>query len=335
MAKRLLIALPCLALILLAGFWSPPPDATRYDSERWIDSGLEKERHGNYAAAEHDLLAAAQIDRLFQPSWTLAGFYFRRQDKGNFWIWAGRALAVAQRDAGALFDLCWQTTDDPSEVWARVMPGQKSVWFEYLFYLTATGRWPAAASTGARIAAVATPGDQGPLMNYCDMALEHGDRAGGMAVWQALCRRGLLPFTPGRLLMNSEFRTAASGRGFDWRSPVNAGIGVVFRDGQADFTLSGEESERLVLLQQVLALDPLKIYRLEFDCKTGPTTGAAGIHWEAGAARSDGFAAPEWTRAQFEFKGDASALLLVYQRLPGSTTAEGTISIRHLEVLPE
>ena len=133
------------------------------------------------------------------------------------------------------------------------MPDRKATWNEYLFYLMNTGRWPAAASTASRIAAVADPSDTPLLKNYVDAALEHGDRPGGMAVWKALCRRGLLPFGADRLLFNGDLSTVPSARGFDWRAPLNSGVSASFRDHAASFSLSGFQPEHAVLLEQPLS----------------------------------------------------------------------------------
>lgn len=335
MSKRLLILVPFLAVLLLAAFWTPPVDQSVYDSARWIDSGLEAERAGNLAAAETDLLAAAKVDHLFQPAWSLAGFYFRRQDYPKFWLWARQALAVGQRDLGALFDLCWQASGDANEIWTRVMPDRKATWQEYLLYLTTAGHWPAAAYTASRIATVAERADTVALINYCDIALAHGDRRDGLTVWQALGKRGLLPFDATGPLTNPDFRAAPTGRCFDWRTPVNSGVRLAFPYRRADITLTNFGSEHAVLLLQPLALDPAKSYRLEFELKTGDTTGATGIHWEAGPNRSNGFAAPDWSRRDFVFPGTAAELALVYQRLSGYSKVEGTVSLRHLAVLEQ
>lgn len=332
MRNRLLIVVPVAGLFLLAGFWSPPPSATTYDSTRWIDSGLDHERRGDLAAAERDLLEAAQIDQLFQPRWTLAGFYFRRGNTEQFWLWARKALAVGQRDLGALFDLCRKVTDDPEQIWSQVMPDRKFTWNEYLFYLMTTGKWPAAGSTAARVASESDSGDKAMLMNYCDLAVEH-DRTAGMVVWRALCRRGLLPFAVDHLLTNGDFRVAPSGRGFDWRTPLSNGISSSFHSDEASFSLNGYEPERAVLLEQPLALDAAKHYRLEFEYKTKGIDANSGIHWAAGDASGHGFAAPDWTAADFEFTGDAPLLSLVYQRPQGATMAEGTISLRRLDII--
>jgi hypothetical protein len=330
-----LIALPAAGFLLLAGFWNPPRTPPAYDSARWIDSGLDHERTGDFPAAERDFLEAAKIDHLFQPRWTLAGFYFRRNNTEQFWQWARKALAVGQRDLGALFDLCWQVSTDPEKIWSEVMPSRKSTWDEYVFYLMTTGKWAAARSTASRLAAVADSTDQTVLLNYCDLALAHGDKAGAITVWRTLCRRGLLPFAADRLLTNGDFRLSPQGHGFDWRAPASSGITSSFRSNEATFFLNGFQPEHAVLLEQPLALDPSAKYRLQFEYKTSGLDANSGIHWEAGDAASHSFAAPEWTHGNVEFRGDAGSLVLIYQRPQGATMAEGTLSLRRLDVAPQ
>ena len=317
-------------LLLTAAFWNPRPDLTRYDSSRWIDSGLDHETHGDLSAAERDLLEAAQVDRLFQPRWTLAGFYFRRNDPDNFWRWTREALAVGRRDLGALFDLCWKMPSGSEKIWTAAMPESKATWNEYLFYLMTTGKWTAAAFTAERIAKVANAGDLPLLTNYCDLALEHNDRTGANTAWKALRHRGLLPFADDSLLTNGDFRSAPSGHGFDWR-PLPPGLANLFHAGEASFTLNGFQHDREVLLEQPLALDQRLSYKLLFEYKTG---GVSGVLWVAGESRSSPFAASEWTPGEMEFSGTAASLELIYQRTPGSPAPEGTVSVRNVSVVP-
>jgi len=330
--NRLLLALPALPLLLAAGFWPPPAGLTNYDSARWIDSGLNHEIHGDLAAAERDLLEAARVDRLFQPRWTLAGFYFRRNDPGKFWNWTREALAVGRRDLGALFDLCWKMPDASERIWVAVMPDSKPVWNQYLYYLTDTGKWPAAAGTARRLANVADPSDKAMLVNYCDLALAHGDRAGASAAWNSLRQRGILPFPAGAILTNGDFSVFPSGRCFDWRSPA-VNLASPFHKGEAGFTLGGFQHDREVLLEQPLALDPSLNYLLEFEYKTAGLSANSGIRWQAGSKNSDGFAASVWSRGEFPFSGASASLALIYERPNGSTTAVGTVTIRSVSVV--
>jgi hypothetical protein len=330
--NRLLFALPAVPLLLAAAFWNAPEGPTRYDSSRWIVSGLEHERLGDIKAAEQDLLEAAQVDRLFQPRWTLAGFYFRQNERDSFWRWTREALAIGRRDLGALFDLCWKMPDGQKMIWT-VMPESKGTWDEYLYYLISTEKWPAAAATAERIANVAETGDASLLTNYCDLAMEHSDTIGARAVWSVLRKRGIVQFAAGPLLTNGDFLAAPSGHGFDWR-PLPGGLADRFRPGEASFTFNGFEHDREVLLEQPLALDSRLRYELEFEYKTGGIAANSGIHWLAGKDASANLSSSEWTRSALEFSGAAASLTLIYDRSSGSTLAEGTLSIRNVSVLP-
>jgi hypothetical protein len=330
--NRLLLVFLAVPFLLAAAFWNPSADLTRYDSSRWIESGLESERHGDFAAAERSLLEAAQIDRLYQPRWALAGFYFRRNDTGNFRRWMGEALTVGSRDLGALFDLCWRLPDGCPNLRGTVMPDSRPVWDEYLYYLMTTGKWQPAGNMAEAIANRAEAGDVPLLMNYCDSALAHGDKVAANAVWFHLCYRKLLPFSAGRIIANGDFRIAPSGRGFDWRIAA-PGVGNPFRPGEVSFTFNGYQHEREVLLEQPLAIDPSLKYRLEFEYRTDRLDPNAGTHWTAGANISEGFAASTWTTGRFDFTGPAESLQLVYQRPAGSTLAEGTLWVRNVNVV--
>src|ERR1700723_2861990 len=78
--------------------------------------GLDAEIRGDYASAEKWLLAAARIDRQFEPRWTLANFYFRRESFPDFWIWLRAALQVSYGDRRPAFDLAWRATSQAAEI---------------------------------------------------------------------------------------------------------------------------------------------------------------------------------------------------------------------------
>ncbi len=330
MTLRLFIFVPVACLLLVAGLWNPPRDLTAYDSERWIDDGFTREGAGDLPGAERDFLQAASLDKLYLPAWTLAGFYFRRGDQAKFWLWARKGLSVGERDLGALFDLCWKMPGGGERIWTDAMPPTKATWDEYLSFLMTSDRWPAASATAARVAAVADAHDRTILLNYCDLALAHGDRAGAATVWRALEARGLLPYRLA-LLTNGNFEVAPTGHGFDWRVPPADGLTSSFHHELAAFTLSGYQPERCVLIEQPLALAAEMTYKLRFEYKTDS---ASGLRWQAGDAIGPLTAASGWSRAEFEFSGAAKSLALLYRRPEGETNAEGTVSLRRLEVAP-
>ena len=62
----------------------------RYNAQAAIELALQDESEGNYSEAEKLLLGAFTVDRTYVPRWTLANFYFRRNNLPAFWTWARR-----------------------------------------------------------------------------------------------------------------------------------------------------------------------------------------------------------------------------------------------------
>src|SRR5690242_16815482 len=55
-----------------------------FDAGVWMRLGLRAEMRGDFDGAERDLLQAARISRQFEPRWTLANYYLRRNDPASF-----------------------------------------------------------------------------------------------------------------------------------------------------------------------------------------------------------------------------------------------------------
>jgi hypothetical protein len=326
---RLLMAGPVVAILLFVGFWRPVAGTSAFDSEALIERGLAREVDGNVDAAEKDLLAAAGVDRLFQPRWTLAGFYFRQKREAEFWKWSRSALDVGTRDLGALFDLCWRYRDDGEVVWSKAIPERPVVWRGYLLFLMDSARWPAAGDLARRLAGIAGPDDKTLLLTYVDLAIEHHEERAAWAVWTAMAGKGQLP-----LLTNGSFTTASSGHGFDWRLPM---VPQIRNDAEPDgirFTLSGFQPEKFALLEQPLALQDGVEYVFRFEYKTDRIASDAGLHWEFDGVRGNGFSSAEWAKGEMPIRGRAGKLALMYERAPGTTMAEGVVFLRRMEIAP-
>jgi hypothetical protein len=329
MTGRLLMVGPVVAILLFVGFWRPVVGTSAFDSEALIESGLAREVSGDIARSERDLLGAARVDRLFQPRWTLAGFYFRQKRETEFWKWSRSAFEVGTRDLGALFELCWRQRDDGDFVWLNAIPERPAVWREYLLFLMESGRWPAASPVARKLAGVAGAEDQTLLLMYVDLAIEHHDERAAWDVWMAMSGKGQLP-----LLTNGMFAAVPTGHGFDWRVPM---VPQVRNDGEPDgirFTLSGFQPEKCVLLEQPLALQDGAEYRFRFEYKTDRIGADAGLHWEFDGVRGAGFSSADWRKGEFAIRGRVGKLALVYERAPGTTMAEGVVFLRRMEIAP-
>src|ERR1017187_528370 len=88
----------------------------RYDAQADIELALRYEAKGDFAGAEKLLLDAFEVDHTYLPRWSLANYYFRRDNIPAFWAWARRAAEMPSDDIGALFELCWRVSPDPEKV---------------------------------------------------------------------------------------------------------------------------------------------------------------------------------------------------------------------------
>lgn len=75
------------------------------DSRSWIDLALRREMSGDLPTAEQDLMRAAAVDSQYLPRWSLANFYFRREDTTRFWLRAQAAAVMLYDDPKPLFRL--------------------------------------------------------------------------------------------------------------------------------------------------------------------------------------------------------------------------------------
>src|ERR1039458_3602316 len=77
----------------------------RYDAQADIELGLQYEAEEDYGRAEKQLLEAYEVDHTYLPRWSLANYYFRRDNMLAFWAWARRATAMPAEDIGSPSEL--------------------------------------------------------------------------------------------------------------------------------------------------------------------------------------------------------------------------------------
>jgi hypothetical protein len=142
-------------------------------------------------------------------------------------------------------------------------------------------------------------------------------------------------------LANGELATSPSNAAFDWRLPGTQGCQASWQRGQISFSLSGDQPESCGLLEQTVALDSGRHYRLRFEYLTHDLTSPAGIAWELDGASGPSLQpADVWHAAEVAVaprsSGPAhlqlSRLRLLYRREPGAVRAQGQIRLRHLRM---
>jgi len=298
---------------------------------------LRAELAGDYALAEKSLLAAAARSRLYQPKYLLAQYYFRRQDAGLFWPWARAALETAYGDAAPVFELCWRMRPNAAWLSANIIPPRRAIARQYLAYLINREQWAAAAAAARRMLPAAQDADRAGLLAYCEARLSRADAREAAEIWNALCRRSLLPdeaLDPGsgRLVTNGDFRHAPSGRGFDWHLVAQSGVSAAAAGGRLRVAFTGRQAERCALAWQYVLTVPGTRYRLGCEARAAGDEPAAGIVWEVPEAARQAEPARPAGLLEFVAAQGLTRIVLTYQRPPGETRLEGTVAVANVRL---
>jgi hypothetical protein len=269
----------------------------------------------------------------------MANFCFRNQPQ-QFWSWARTAARMAYGDMSPLFDLCLLASDDAQTVFDRVISGRRFAEREYLAYLTRHGRLRDAHLAGQSIAAGAGPADRDALLDYVDHALGGAQATAALEIWNALCRRRLLPYQPSTAttLVNGDFAQTISTRGFDWIERPATGV-MLFQSRQngpaLEVALSGNQPERCEILAHFVAVDSPGVYVLRFQYRTADLPRESGLIWSAGPEQEFAISATgDWTEGNWRFltSNPTARLVLAYRRAPGTTRKEGKLFLRRVEL---
>jgi hypothetical protein len=305
------------------------------DSHVWIRRGLNAEMKGDTGGAERLLLHTAEIDRLFEPRWTLMNFYFRQGRADLFWRWAREAFAISYGDRTPLFELCWRVREDAAAI-AAVLPASPMVRMQFAGFLVTRGRAGEAATIAEPLITEARREDASSFVAIVDGLLTAGDTGRAVTMWNALCRRGLLSFRELNVasadsLTNARFEHAPSNRGFDWRVPTTPGVTNRFTGSSMRFTFDGHEPEQCDLMTQTIPLAPGRRYRLRFTYRTSGVTSVSGLRVRAADRSISDLASDDWLPASLEFASDESgsgSIALEYRRPIGSARIEGSVDVR-------
>ena len=292
-----------------------------------IRLGLAAETRGDFSQAESWLLDAARVDRQFEPRWTLANFYFRREGWDEFWKWMRAALENSYGDRRLAFDLCWRVTQDADEVLSRAIPYQHDVLATYLYYVMDQHR-DAAGPVALKLAALRNVVDVPLLESACDVLIDSGKVAEARALWEQLGHRQTA------LIANGDFAKEPSGHGFDWRLAHAPGVTDTSLPGSHRILLSGRQPESCELLRQFVTLEPGKKYSLRWEARTRGLVSPTGIAWnEQGSVES----AEDWRGGSLVFTASTAlmSMRLVYKRPAGQARAEGSVEIRNVTLVEE
>ncbi len=266
--------------------------------EGLLGLGIQAEVDGRLAEAERYLLAAARVDRGYDPRWALLNFYFRRGRWVEFWRWGGEACSRAYGDLRPVFDLYWKTEAGAVEIFERgvARSGRRAV-RAYFYYLVGRGELDAAGAAAK---------DAEELRAYGEALLRAGRGRAALAVWEG---------------------------GFGWRVREVEGAPVILdaARGEIRVTFSGRQPESCEPLWRYAAMEPGARYRLRFRYRTEGVEAGAGLRMVAGETAALDLGSEEWTEAQMEIaagEADLGRAALRYRRARGYTRIAGAVWVR-------
>jgi tetratricopeptide (TPR) repeat protein len=315
-----------------------------YNGEAAIDLGLRYEANGDFRRAEQYLLQAFAVDRTYAPRFSLANYYFRRDDMSAFWMWAQRAAAMPADDVGALFALCWHVTPDTKTIQAKILEGNPELTRQFVDFLVNRGEGRAAVPPAMDLVHVGNEGtDEARLYSLIDQLIEANDSADADSLWKQLIHERWIP-DDGDLPYNHAFARDPLPSHFDWRFSAFPGLHSWPGSSGLMTEFTGDEPENCPIAEETISLSPGK-YRLESSYRTEGIAANSGIHWqitepgtEAVIASTPSLSgdAPGSVSVPFTI-GPGQSLLhlqLVYERALGTSRVQGTLVVPSVRIQP-
>lgn len=316
----------------------------RYNAQADIDLGLRYEADGDYPSAEKLLLSAFSIDHTYVPRWTLANFYFRRDNPASFWKWARLAAGMPADDVGPLFALCWHESPDPDKIASEILNDNPSLIRQYMAFLLARGQFDAASRVTPRLIQYGSRDYDAPFLQLAaNHMVDAYQGLSGAAIWTALREKGWVT-ADATTVNNPSFDRAPADSRFDWLLREAPGAHSTITPHGLKSEFDGNEPENLLLAEQAVILHPGD-YVLTYSCRTTGIAPDTGLHWEI-ARDSSSPTAPvivtpdlfgdtqQNISVPFTVSGETALfrIRLIYRRALGTTRIAGTLVIPSVQI---
>jgi tetratricopeptide (TPR) repeat protein len=318
----------------------------RYDASSWIQLGLLSEAGDDLPGAEKALLQAGSVDATFLPSWSLANFYFRRENPARFWYWAQKAAQMDPGDATPLFRLAWYVSPNAGEIASRLQIKRPPLAGQFVNFLMAQG--DAKAVTEAASQLLTANGEAQTLLGVCDWLIANKRPDLALPLWNGLAARGQIsyaPLAPPYAVTNGKFGKSPISQGFDWHLKTVEGVSSFLNvsPNALGFEFSGDEPDGFLLMDQTAPVEERKDYALVVDYGTTGISPGSGLEWSvtdnrSGAvlARTRSLSAEQGGEAYACFAAPDGAafvrLSLLYQRQPGTVRVEGKLALKEVKL---
>jgi hypothetical protein len=258
----------------------------RYDAQADIELGLQYEADGDFPRAERQLLDAYEVDHTYLPRWSLANYYFRRDNLPEFWAWARSAANMPADEVGPLFELCWRVSPDPERITGAILNQKPELIRQYLGFLLAKNQLGTVAIVAPRLLRSGDPESDRPLLfSIVDRLVAVNDAAAANALWHLLMEQHwvvadtTVPNNPG-------FVRDPLPVSFDWSLPEYPGLHSWPGSSGLETEFTGSQPEDCTVAEQIVALTPGD-YTMTYSYRTSDIPPATGIRWQIMDAKSN------------------------------------------------
>jgi tetratricopeptide (TPR) repeat protein len=315
-----------------------------YDAQANIELGLQYESDGDFVRAEKQLLQAYEVDHTYLPRWSLANYYFRRDNMPAFWQWARSAAAMPADDIGSLFELCWRASPDPNRISAAILNEKPEMIRQYIDFLLTKNQ----PSEVARIAPyLVRAGDQQTdrpvLFAAINRLVAANDKDAAIALWQLLAQKQWVAADPS-VPNNAQFQRQPLPVSFDWSLPEYEGLHSWPGASGLETEFTGSEPENCTIAEQTITLAPGR-YTMEYSYSTTEIPPDTGIRWQLIDAQSNKVLAESTDLSSDAVKSSGLSfsvppgasllrLRLTYRRTLGTTRIAGTLDLKSIQIHP-
>jgi tetratricopeptide (TPR) repeat protein len=318
-----------------------------YDAEANIELGLQYEAEGDYPRAEKQLLQAYEVDHTYLPRWSLANYYFRRDNIPAFWAWARSAADMPADDIGALFELCWRVAPDPWKVTDAILNEKPELLRQYIPFLLGKGQPDTVAAIAPNLVRAGDPqSDRGLLFAVVNRLIAVNDAPAAMKLWRLLIAQHWV-VADTSVPNNASFAREPLPVSFDWTIPEYQGLHSWPGSSGLATEFTGGQPESCLIAEQAVALEPGD-YAMAYSYRTSDVPPGTGIRWQlldaksnAVIAESSDLSSDAMTNSALKFIVPPGVSILrmrlIYQRTLGTPRISGTLDVisTQIEVSPK
>ena len=314
----------------------------RYYAQADIELGLQFEADGDYFRAEKQFLEAYNIDHTYLPRWSLANYYFRRDNIPAFWQWARSAAYVPSDDIGSLLELCWRVSPDPATLTGTLLNEKPEFLRQYITFLLGKDQPAAVAVIAPHLVRAGDPqSDLGLFLAAVNQLITRNDSSAANAVWHLLVAHQWA-VADQTIPNNAGFRRAPLAVGFDWSLPEYPGLHSWPGYSGLETEFSGTEPEDCVIAEQSITLAPGN-YAMNYAYRTSDILPDTGIRWQiinpisnTLLAESPDLSSDDLKYSSFGFNVPPGASLLrlrlYYRRTLGTTHVSGSLDVQSTQI---